>query len=149
MIDLHPSFSGIPLAGVLLLVASEVLRLIPSLRLARAVVQTTAVVLCVVSVAAAFLSGYQASSRAGELSGVVEEAMARHHSLGRVLLINAVLLATCFFLARIAIHGRRVLQTLYYVAFVIQITLTVWVGYLGGQLVFTHAVNVTKDKLLE
>jgi len=34
------------------------------------------------------------------------------------------------------------MQALYYLAFLVQVILTIWVGYLGGQLVFLHGVNV-------
>jgi uncharacterized membrane protein len=145
MIDLHPSMSGLPLAGALLLVVSELLYCVPRLRPSRPIVQTTAVIACVVTVLAAFISGYQASSRAGELSGVVETAMANHHSFGRLLLINSLLLATFFFLSRVAVHGKRVVRALYYVSCLGHVVGTVWVGYLGGRLVFEHAVNVLKS----
>jgi uncharacterized membrane protein len=142
MIDLHPPISGLPLASVLLLLASEALALVPRFRGSQEIVRITAVVCCVVSVAAAFLSGYQASSQAGALVRTAEDAMSQHHSLGRLLLINSLLLATFFLLRRYAVRGKRILTALYYVTFFIQVTLTVWVGYLGGQLVFSHGVNV-------
>jgi uncharacterized membrane protein len=145
MIDLHPSMSGLPLAGVILLVVSELAIFVPRLTPARETLRTTAVVACLVAVLCAFLSGYQASSRAGELHGAVEEAMAYHHSLGRFLLINAIVLTTFFLLMRIAVHGRKVLTALYYLTVCIQISLTAWVGYLGGRLVFEHGVNVAKQ----
>jgi uncharacterized membrane protein len=145
MIDLHPSISGLPLAGALLLVVSEVMRLFPRAHSSRSTAQVIAVVFCFLTVVGAFLSGYQASSRAGELTGAVEAAMATHHSFGRLLLINSLLLVTFFFLARVATHGRRVLQALYYVSFLIQVAGTVWVGYLGGGLVFQHGLNVARE----
>jgi uncharacterized membrane protein len=43
---------------------------------------------------------------------------------------------------RIAVHGKVLMRTLYYVTFLLQVGLTFWVGYLGGQLVFEHGVNV-------
>jgi uncharacterized membrane protein len=142
MIDLHPACSGLPLAGVLLLIASELLVFVTRLPYLRDTLRATAVVFCLLAVTCAFLSGYQASSVAGELQPVVEGAMANHHSLGRFLLINSVLLATFFWLMRIAVHGKSLMLVLYYLAFLVQVILTAWVGYLGGQLVFSHGVNV-------
>jgi uncharacterized membrane protein len=144
MIDLHPSMSGLPLAAALLLITSEAMYCVPRLRPSRSIVQTTAVIACVVTVVSAFISGYQASSLAGELTGAVETAMANHHSLGRLLLINSLLLATFFFLSRVAVHGKRAVSLLYYLSFIVHIIVTVWVGYLGGRLVFEHGVNVLK-----
>lgn len=142
MIDLHPACSGLPLAGVLLLIAAELLMFVTRLASARDTIRATAVVFCLFAVTCAFLSGYQASSLAGELQPAVEGAMANHHSLGRFLLINAVLLVTFFWLMRIAVHGKTLMQVLYYLTFLTQVILTVWVGYLGGQLVFSHGINV-------
>jgi len=139
--------SGLPLAGAILLVVSELSVLIPRCKAARGTLRTTAVLACLVAVVCAFLSGYQASSRAGELHGTVEEAMAYHHSLGRFLLINSILLTTFFLLSQVAVHGRKVLTALYYLTVCIQIALTVWVGYLGGRLVFEHGVNVAKQAI--
>ena len=142
MIDLHPPISGLPLASALLLLAAELLALLHRFRTVSGVLRNTAVICCVITVAGAFLSGYQASSRAGALVVVVEDAMSGHHSLGRLLLINSLLLGTFFLLYQRAIRGRGILMGLYYVTFVAQLIGTLWVGYLGGQLVFEHGVNV-------
>jgi uncharacterized membrane protein len=142
MIDLHPPLTGLPLAGMLLLLVAEVVRCFPRLRSSGDIIRNAAVLSCIVSVLGAFLSGYQASSRAGALAVAVEDAMSRHHSLGRLLLINSLLLGTFFLLYQRAIRGRGILMALYYLAFVVQLFGTLWVGYLGGQLVFEHGVNV-------
>ena len=55
---------------------------------------------CALSVVLAFISGYQASSMANGLAQVTEEALAWHHSLGRLLLINSLFLATFFYVER-------------------------------------------------
>jgi uncharacterized membrane protein len=142
MIDLHPVCSGLPLASALLLIGAEMLVFVPQLIAARETLRASAVACCVIAVTSAFLSGYQASSLAGELPTAVEGAMANHHSLGRFLLINSILLITFFCLMRIAVHGKALMRSLYYLTFVLQVGLTFWVGYLGGQLVFEHGVNV-------
>jgi uncharacterized membrane protein len=99
------------------------------------------------AVLCAFLSGYQAVDHAGNLGDSVEAAMATHHSLGRLLLINSILLSTFFFVSRVAVHGRRVIAMLYYVIVLSQIALTIWAGHLGGDLVFEHGVNVEPQAL--
>ena len=140
--DLHPPCSGLPLAGALTLIFSEAIILVPSLRRSRPVLRAFAVALCLVAVSCAFLSGYQATNQAGDLSESVETVLATHHALGRLLLINSVLLAVFYFVSRIAVHGRRLILVLYYVTVALQIFLTARVGILGGDLVFNHGVHV-------
>jgi uncharacterized membrane protein len=147
MIDLHPVLSGLPLASVLLLLGAEALVCFPRAAAARDTLRHTAVLCCLLAAIGAFLSGYQASSLATQLQSHAEDAMANHHTLGRFLLINSILLVTFFYLMKIAVHGKRVMQSLYYVAFVTQIVLTVWVGFLGGQLVFEHGINVKSSSI--
>jgi uncharacterized membrane protein len=144
MIDLHPPSSGLPLASALLLCVAEMLRCVPRARAVSSVLRTTAVVACAVAVIAAFVSGYQASSRAVALAPHVESAMGWHHSLGKGLLATSLLLATFYYLSRVATHGARIVSALYYLVVVIHVALTVWVGTLGGQLVFAHGVNVSR-----
>jgi len=144
MIDLHAPLSGLPLASVLLLCAAEVARFLPRIRSVSDIVRTTAVVSCIAAVAFAFVSGYQASSRALNLTPQVEEALQWHHSLGKALLVTALLLGTSYYLSRVATHGRGVFHGIFYIVALLHIAGTVWVGTLGGQLVFTHGVNVTR-----
>ena len=144
MIDLHPPARGLPLASALLLCVAETLRCLPRARTASHILRTTAVVACVVAVIAAFVSGYQASSRAVSLAPHVESAMGWHHSLGKGLLATTLLLATFYYLSRVATHGTRIMSAFYYVVVIVHVALTVWVSTLGGQLVFTHGVNVSR-----
>jgi uncharacterized membrane protein len=90
------------------------------------------------------VSGYQASSRALNLTPQVEEALQWHHSLGKALLVTALLLGTSYYLSRVATHGRVVFRWIFYIVALLHIAGTVWVGTLGGQLVFTHGVNVSR-----
>ncbi len=145
MIDLHPPASGLPLASVLLLCAAEVFQCVPRFRNSSDILRKAAVVSCMVAVIAAFISGYQASSRALHLAPHVEAAMGLHHSLGKALLVTSLLLGTFFFLSRVATHGKKVFCYLYYLAFLLQVIGTIWVGTLGGRLVFDHGVNVSRQ----
>jgi len=144
MIDLHPPASGLPLASVLLLCFAELSRVSPRIRDITRSLRPLAVVFCVVAVVTSFLTGYQASSRAINLTPAAEQAMAFHHSLGKALLVSALLLATFFFLGRVATYGKKMFVFLYYLFFILQVVGTIWVGTLGGELVFKHAVNVER-----
>lgn len=143
MIDLHPPISGLPLASVLFLCISELLVLTPVLRSSRDTLRSAAVTSCIVSVIAAFATGYQASSSATELLPSAEIAMADHHSFGKALLVSALLLGTFYYVARIATHGKKAFYYLYYLVLLVQVIGTIWVGFLGGRLVFKHGVNVS------
>jgi uncharacterized membrane protein len=145
MLDLHPPASGLPFASVILLCISELLRRIRRFHATGETLRTAAVTSCVLSVAIAFISGYQASSRATMLAAEVENAVAWHHSLGKALLVSTLLLATFYYLSRVARHGKAAFCWLYYLALLLQVVGTIWVSSLGGQLVFTHAVNVEKE----
>jgi len=102
-----------------------------------------ALVLCVVCAASlAFLSGYQASSELGTISEQVEKELGKHHSLGRLYLISALALGTFFLVRSRALHGRVILTALYYVALLSVVILTLWVGALGGDLVFEHGLGI-------
>jgi uncharacterized membrane protein len=93
-------------------------------------------------VVVSFLTGYQASSRASDITTAAEQAMALHHSFGKGLLVSSLLLATFFFLERVATHGKKAFMFLYYIFFMLQVVGTIWVGTLGGELVFKHGINV-------
>ena len=142
MINLHPALSGLPLASLIFICAGEMLVCSKRFRAFRDPIRVAGVCFLVASVACAFFSGYSEVTRAGELEQAIEDAMARHHSMGRLLLLNSLALASFFFIAQIASHGRRLLLGLYYLTLCIQVALTLYVGFLGGELVFKHAVNV-------
>lgn len=142
MIDLHPPASGLPLAGALLLCFAELSRLSPRVRHIALSIRPVAIIFCVTSVVVSFLTGYQASSRASDITTAAEQAMALHHSFGKGLLVSSLLLATFFFLERVATHGKKAFMFLYYIFFMLQVVGTIWVGTLGGELVFKHGINV-------
>lgn len=145
MISFHPPLSGLPLAGILLLIAVEVGRLIPRTRIAADQCRGFVVGATMIATVVVFVSGYQASGELPPLSPELELAVGKHHSIGRFLLLNSLTLAAFFFLSRVAIHGRRVLVGLYYLAFALQIILTLWAGSLGGSLVFEYGIGVTPE----
>lgn len=143
MISLHPPLSGLPFSFVLLLVGVECARLRRELRDRLAPAVSPLVIITVLSTICTFLSGYQASSTLNELAPVVEAELGTHHAVGRLLVINAIIMATFFRVSRTATHGRQFLRSLYFLTLALQLTLTVWVGYMGGELVFSRGLGVT------
>ena len=144
MIDLHPPLSGMPLAFIAMLSSIEVMRARLTWREPLRVARTVALVAVVASTTLAFFSGYQASSPLGDLSADVQSALGTHHAYGRLLLVNALLMATFAWLKSRAVHGRGVLLFLYLATVITQLGLTLFVGYLGGGLVFTHRLGVIR-----
>lgn len=146
MIAFHPPLSGAPLAFAISLLLVEVGSLVPRFKRHRAVITMFLVCGCLVSVGLAFISGYQASSEAGELVGQAEQVLATHHMLGRFLLVNSLMLVTFHTLSRYASNGRRFLAALYYIVLCAQVALSVQVGGLGGELVFHYQVGAQPKK---
>jgi uncharacterized membrane protein len=143
MIALHPPISGSPLAFLCLLVTLELLQLSSrgqSLRSFKGVAVISVLLACVAS----FLSGYQAVSDLGEIPELTDSLISKHHGFGKILLINAVVLATSYWTARVATHGKRFFGFIYYALLASQVVLTVWTGYLGGDLVFDHGLGVRR-----
>jgi uncharacterized membrane protein len=143
MIALHPPLSGMPSAFVALLVFVELLRLSSRFRLSLEVTRHVLVIAVVGSTLAVFLSGYQASGSLGELLPQVQEELGRHHAWGRGLLINSLLMGTFTWIARRATHGKGVILALYFVTLAVQVVLSVYVGFMGGSLVFDRGLGVS------
>lgn len=100
------------------------------------------VIITAVSTACVFFSGYQASSSLADMVPAVEAELGTHHAAGRLLLINGLVMAAFFRVSRVATHGRAVFRCLYFVTLFLQLVLTVWVGYMGGNLVFHRGLGV-------
>jgi uncharacterized membrane protein len=73
----------------------------------------------------------------------VQNALGQHHAYGRLLLINSLLMGTFSVIAARAVYGKKGMSALYVVTLVLQLLLTLWVGFLGGSLVFDRGVGVT------
>lgn len=147
MISLHPPLSGLPLAATLALVVCEVIAVFPVTRPRGILFRPVFVLGVVVAACLSFLSGYQASSDLGALSPEVEVELAKHHSLGRLYLLTALALGAFQLVRSRARHGRVLLGILYYLALVGVVIFTLWVGSLGGKLVFDRGVGVRSEAL--
>ena len=131
-----------PLALILMLSCVELARTTTRWRQSLRTTRSVVILAVVLTTTFAFFSGYQASGPLGDLPPQVQAALGSHHAYGRLLLVNALLLGTFAWLEARATHGRRVLSLLYAVTLIAQLVLTLFVGYLGGALVFTHRLGV-------
>ena len=95
------------------------------------------------SIGAAFVSGYWASESANQTFVVSDEVIDYHHSVGRLLLFLIVPCIAVRWVYEGATHGRVVLQSIYRLLLVGCWVLTIYTGYLGGELVFTYGAGVS------
>jgi|LauGreDrversion4_2_1035121.scaffolds.fasta_scaffold18505_3 uncharacterized membrane protein len=142
MVALHPPLSGMPLAFIVMLCCVELARMAPRWQQSLRTTRNVAILAVVLCTTCAFFSGYQASSPLGDLPAHTQAALGSHHAYGRILLVNALLLSTFAWLEGRATHGKRVLSFLYIFSLIVHLGLTLFVGYLGGGLVFTHRLGV-------
>lgn len=142
MNQLHPALSGLPGAFIALLAVVEGACFFRGTQCPRPL---RSVIVCAVLAAtvAAFLSGYQASSALGDLPADVSSELGFHHAVGRFLLIGAFLLAVFAWLAAVARRRQALFRLLYLSALAAQVSVNIWVGLLGGRLVFERGVGVS------
>jgi uncharacterized membrane protein len=139
---IHPPLSGFPLTCTTLLLLVELLYLVRSQPAAWSLLRTFLRWATVVATGVAFFSGYHASSQMGEIPQAASVAVSAHHSWGRLLLFVAIGLGVSGWLSGVAVHGRRLFSVVYLLMLTLHTVLTVWVGALGGRLVFQHGVGV-------
>lgn len=143
--DPHPALAGFP---VVLSVCVFVLLLIEhfcseSYRLAVSHALTANVFLLAIFSAAAFLSGYYSEGYVGLAPETPSaELVAFHHSVARISLFAAILCAIFRGVSLIATELLTVWRSLFLVSVLTVITFSVYAGYLGGELVFTHHIGL-------
>jgi len=139
-INLHPPLTAFPLALLVLVVALEIYSRCRGADWRKPI--EFVLVLMVIAVVAAFFSGYQASDGADRTFLVPDEAISRHHTIGRFLLFLSVPCAALRFVATRARYNARGFDAAYGIVLVICLGLVVYAGYLGGELVFKHGAGV-------
>jgi uncharacterized membrane protein len=141
MVQIHPILSGVPASFLFFLIVSEIL---PFTRFQpfATTVRWIAVIALASGCSLAFISGYQASYLAGDISEQANEVLSQHHTFGKLLFINSLLLLTALVLGRVATRGKVWVQRLYYFSALLEVFLLILTGRLGGALVFEHAVGV-------
>ena len=127
MIDLHPVSSGFPIASAVFWCLAEGFQFLKRFQKHVYFLRTLAVVFAVLGVVLAFVTGYTASSTAGEIPSHVADAVAYHHALGKFVLVDVVCLAALYYLMNVAVHARFLLIVLYYLAGVLFVVGTFWV----------------------
>lgn len=141
MINLHPPATTFPFAFVVLLCAIEVwLFYRPAVQL----YYTRDLVLGAygIGVVLAFFSGYHGSEFADLEQEALATAVSLHHTSGKILLfvtLPTVLFGLVYTRAK---QGRHILCAGYYVLLCIALGLTLYTGYLGGELVFSYGAGV-------
>ena len=143
---LHPILSGFPATLVVLLLIVEGLRFFARARgeddAKVCAIRKFLVVALMVSVLASFLSGYSASNLLNELSKEHEALISSHHSFGKLLLVNSILLGVFFWLSQVALHGKVWFGRLYLAMLIGQFALSFATGGKGGEMVFDYGIGV-------
>lgn len=99
-------------------------------------------ILAAIFAVAGYLSGNLARSRIGEMAINVEAAMDFHHTIATALLFVIIPCPLLALLMEKVKFGKHYFKLIYLVFLIASFGLTVYTGYLGGQLVFAHAVGV-------
>jgi uncharacterized membrane protein len=140
-LPLHPPLSAFPFALIVMAAALEVLALRPAWAwLGRSA--GVCIVAGAVFVVLAFLTGYAASEHADQTFQVPDEAIAWHHTVGRLLLFCVLPCAALKVISELAKYGVRGFRAAYFALLAVCLGLVVYTGYLGGQLVFAHGAGV-------
>lgn len=139
-LNLHPPLTAFPLVLIVLVVVLELYARVRG-KDWRGPIEFI-VVAMVVAVLAAFFSGYPASEGADQTFLVPDEAISRHHTVGRFLLFLSLPCAALRFVATRARYNKRVFEIAYGIVLAVCLGLVVYTGYLGGELVFKHGAGV-------
>lgn len=141
MINLHPPATTFPFAFVLLLCAIEIWLFF---RPAAHLFHTRDLVLGAygIGVVLAFFSGYHGSEFADLEQETLAAAVSLHHTIGKILLFVTIPTVLFGLVYTRATQGKYVLCAGYYVLLCIALGLTLYTGYLGGELVFSYGAGV-------
>jgi uncharacterized membrane protein len=144
----HPILSGFPSALLVLLLIVEGTHLFirkSSSNEKIIFLKSFVIIALLIGVGSAFGSGYLASYLAGDISEDAKAVISAHHSTGKILLANSVLLVTFYWLAQAAEHGKRIFKFLYAIILLAQVIITFLTGNKGGILVFDYGIGVKKS----
>jgi uncharacterized membrane protein len=139
--NFHPPLSSVPIVLLVSVGLGELLRCIRPDWISLSAVRFN-LVLATGAVILAFLSGYQGNEFANGTFKVSDEVIAVHHFWGRLLLFMVV---PCLALECIAARAQfavKVFRGLYLLLLVACISVAIYTGWLGGQLVFEHGAGV-------
>lgn len=136
----HPFFASFPLCAFTAALLIEVLHEVfgERSRLAVRILQIFGAVVVVL----AFLTGYLASSFASKTFLVPEDDIAIHHRIGKVVLVEALLLPALGYMKPYVVKMEVGFKVLYWVVFLTLIGALVLAGYLGAYLVFIDGAGV-------
>ena len=142
--NFHPPLVSFPFALISVVVILELILLFyRSEIIAKAI--TVNLIFIVLTVVAAFFSGYQAMELANVKSDFLQDLVAYHHNMGRLLLFSTL---ACFvmYLAAQKASKRKILFSLTYkLLLLLCFTLVIFTGYLGADLVFSHGIGVAQN----
>lgn len=142
-INYHPPLTAFPFALICIVAILEILSLFSNSELFRKAIFVN---LCatLLSVIAAFFSGYQADSLFITDDAELRSRIAFHHNIGRLLLFSVIACVAFYYASIRASYNKTFFSFAYYFLLFLCFCLVLYTGYLGGELVFIHGVGVRK-----
>ena len=145
MFNPHPALTGFPFVLLVILAVVEFFRLV----LKRPGLDKTAEVLLLalaVTTPLTFFSGYLGASDSNRSYLVDPDIIERHRAVGRLLVISLVPTILTAYLRRSILNKEitepRAITAFYLFFLTASLSLAVWTGYRGGDLVFEHGAGV-------
>jgi uncharacterized membrane protein len=138
----HPALASVPIVLLVIAFVFEIINL--KLRKDTFAFLVRALLCCsVLFVIVAFFTGYLAYDLAKDGNFPIPEAQVEfHHNLGRLLMFSVVPLAILNFAYTQAQNSKKIWYLIYFICFCLCTGLAIYVGYLGGELVFRYGVGV-------
>lgn len=138
MINPHPPLSSFPIVISLLLVVSELL----ANKIETKKISNFLLLMLVVFSAVTFISGYFGFDYAGVMTDKTKLVVDLHQSLAKIHLIILLFFGLLYSLKYIYQVQNITLEIAYYSVFLLMIINILYLGYLGGELVFNHGAGV-------
>ena len=140
--NLHPPLSSVPITLLVVTILLEIIHIVRPSSGARSAARFT-LLFSACSAVLAFFSGYPASDAANQTFLVPDEAISRHHTIGRLFLIAIWPCVAVSWISDRARHAQAMFRGAYFILLFLSASLAIFAGYLGGELVFVHGAGVS------
>lgn len=143
--NFHPPLASFPVALLSVIFFLEILLISRLFSRWGSVLRHTVtvnIILATIAVIATFFSGYRAMDLAILETSRLQDAVAYHQNLGRLLLFSMLACFAFYVISHKAQYLKNFFWMGYYLLLLLCMMLVIFTGYIGGDLVFTHAVGV-------
>lgn len=150
--NIHPPLSSFPFVLLTVTILFEIATLLQNSGKIKAEIRLIVCaryLLCAATIGTVitFLSGYWGEDFANQTFTVAEDLIKTHHNYGRLLLFCMVGCLAAKFAADFAKYHITLFRSVYWFLLVFCFSLSVYTGYLGGELVFEHGAGVAVQSI--